>query len=139
MDETVKTILTYYQKIGTDQTTLTSMLREVQEETGGAIPPMLLPEIAEAMGVKESYLQALIGRLPSLRLAQGHVLELCAGPNCGKHTTLAAKAETLCRQAGMTLRFMPCMRLCGKGPNLKFDGKLYHKADEALLKKLLGL
>jgi hypothetical protein len=30
------------------------------------------------------------------------------------------------------------MRLCGKGPNLRWDGTLHHKADEALLRKLLG-
>ena len=139
MDETIKKILAYHQRNGIDQTTLTAMLRDVQEETGGAIPTMLLPEIAQAVGVKESYLLALIRRLPSLRLADAHLLELCAGPNCGKHTALAVRAEALCRQAGVTLRFVPCMRLCGKGPNLKFDGKLYHKADEALIKKLLGL
>jgi NADH:ubiquinone oxidoreductase subunit E len=29
------------------------------------------------------------------------------------------------------------MRLCGKGPNIRFDGKLYHGADAALVEKLL--
>jgi hypothetical protein len=29
------------------------------------------------------------------------------------------------------------MRLCGKGPNIRWDGTLYHGADEALLKMLL--
>ena len=45
-------------------------------------------------------------------------------------------AEKL-RQQGITVKFAPCMRLCGKGPNLKWDGKLYHKADENLLKELM--
>ena len=139
MNETIREIVCCYETSAKDQIALTTMLRQVQEQMGGAIPPALLPEIAEIIGTKESYLVALIRRLPSLRLAEGHILELCAGPNCGKHNQLADKAEALCRQAGVTLKFSPCMRMCGKGPNLKFDGKLYHKADEALIKKLLQL
>lgn len=27
--------------------------------------------------------------------------------------------------------------MCGKGPNMKWDGKLYHRADEALLRSLI--
>ena len=38
----------------------------------------------------------------------------------------------------VTLKTIPCQRMCGKGPNIRFDGKLYHKADEALLRQLLG-
>ena len=34
------------------------------------------------------------------------------------------------------IKYVGCMRLCGKGPNVKYDGKLYHKADEALLRSL---
>ena len=30
------------------------------------------------------------------------------------------------------------MRMCGKGPNLKWDGTLYHHADEALIQKLIN-
>ena len=86
--------------------------------------------------MKESLLLALIRRYPRLRLADTHLLEICAGPNCGKHTALADAAEQL-RKKGITVKFVPCMRLCGKGPNLKWDGTLYHQADEALLKKLL--
>jgi NADH:ubiquinone oxidoreductase subunit E len=29
------------------------------------------------------------------------------------------------------------MRQCGKGPNLKWDGQIYNRADPELLKKLL--
>ena len=127
----------YYRKQGAprDQTALVNLLREVQQESGG-IPAWIIGAVAEAYGVKESLLLALIRRYPSLRLADTHTLELCAGPNCGKHAALAAAAEKL-RDRGITVKFTPCMRQCGKGPNLKWDGKLYHKADEALLKKLL--
>ena len=107
------------------------------QENGGAIPKSALPAMAEGLGVKESYLLAVIRRIPSLRLSDMHTLELCAGPNCGKHAALAVCAEKLCKGKNITLKFTPCMRMCGKGPNLKWDGKLYHKADEALLRSLI--
>ena len=129
----------YYKKQGApgDQSALVSLLREVQQENGGAIPLAVLPVLGENLGVRESFLQAVIRRIPSLRLSDSHTLELCAGPNCGKHAALAAAAEKLCKGKNVTLKFLPCMRMCGKGPNLKWDGTLYHRADEALLKRLL--
>ena len=129
----------YYKKQGapSDQSALVSLLREVQQENGGAIPRSALPALTEGLGVKESYLLAVIRRIPSLRLSDSHTLEMCGGPNCGKHAALAAAAEKLCKGKNVTLKFVPCMRLCGKGPNLKWDGTLYHKADEALIKRLL--
>ena len=123
-----------------DQTALIGLLREVQQESGGSSPRPALGRIAEVCGLKDSYLLALIRRIPSLRLSDVHVLELCGGPNCGRARALAALAEDLCAEkAGtVTLRFVPCMRLCGKGPNLRWDGVLYHEAGEALLRRLLS-
>lgn len=132
-------IVEHYRRQGApaDQTALVALLREVQQEAGGAIPKEILPQLAAALGTKESFLLAIIGRMPSLRLSQGAVLELCAGPNCGKAAALAACAEKLCAQRGVTLRYSGCMRLCGKGPNIKYNGTLYHRADEKLLRQLL--
>ena len=129
----------YYKKQGapSDQNALVGLLREIQEEYG-AVPANLLPEAAAYLGTKESFLLAVIRRQPRLRLADTHVLELCAGPNCGKAVDLAALAEKLCAEKpGVTLRFRGCMRQCGKGPNLKWDGQIYNRADAELLKKLL--
>ena len=134
--------IAYHRRQGApgDQSALISLLREVQQENGGSIPAYAVSLIAEAYSVKESYLRALIKRIPSLREADIHCLELCAGPNCGKHTALAALAEALQKAAPgkFTLKYVPCMRHCGKGPNIKWDGKLYHRADETLLKSLAG-
>ena len=135
----VKEAAEYYRKQGApgDQNALTALLREIQEEFD-SIPRHLLPEISGILGVKESFLLAIIRRQPRLRLADTHVLELCAGPNCGKRTDLAALAEQLCTgKPGITLRFTGCMRQCAKGPNLRWDGVLYSGADEVLLRKLL--
>ena len=134
----MRELLDYYKRQGapSDQTALVNLLKELQQEHGG-IPRWALGEIAEAYQIKESFLLAVIKRIPSLRLQDTHLLQLCAGPNCGKHTQLAAEAEQLCKLKGVELKYMGCQRMCGKGPNLKFDGKLYHKATETLLKELL--
>ena len=131
-------LLDYYRRQGApgDQTALVSLLREVQGEYG-AIPKWVLAEIADAYKVKESFLLAIIKRIPALRLQDTHLLQLCAGPNCGKHAELAAEAEKLCKLKGVTLKYMGCQRMCGKGPNIKLDGKLYHKATVELLQELL--
>ena len=132
----------YYKKQGApgDQAALVSLLREIAGENGGAIPAFLLAQAAQQLQVKESYLLAVVRRIPSLRLAEVHCLELCAGPNCGKHTALLEYAEQLCRRSGgkLQVKTVPCMRMCGKGPNVKFDGDLHHKATKELLDQLAG-
>ena len=141
MNWNIEEAITYYQKQGApkDQTAMVSLLREIQQEHNGRIPVSVLNIIASSYKIKESYLLALIKRIPSLRLGETHTLELCAGPNCGKHTALAAYAEKLLSASGnaFSLKFSPCMRMCGKGPNIKWDGVIHHKANEALLQKLL--
>ena len=133
----LKEAISYYRNLGApgDQNALISLLREIQGEKG-CVPGYMLGEIAAAYQIKESLLAALIRRIPSLRMADVHCLELCAGPNCGKHTALAAYAEKLGKEKGFEVKFIPCQRLCGKGPNIRWDGRLYHKADEALLNEL---
>ena len=137
MSWSVEEAAAYYKDQGApgNSSAVISLLREVQQENGGSIPKWTLAPVAKALELKETFLLALIRRYPSLRLADTHLLELCAGPNCGKHTALAAEAEKL-RAKGITVRFVPCMRMCGKGPNLKWDGTLHHKANLALLKEL---
>lgn len=140
MDWNLTEALDYYKRQGApaDQSALVSMLTEAQQAHGGAIPKYLLAEIAAGLGIKEALLLALIRRIPRLRLSDQHTLEVCAGPNCGKSALLARAAEQLCaaHPGKISLKFTPCMRMCGKGPNLKWDGTLHHKADEALLKEL---
>ena len=134
----MKELLDYYRRQGApgDQTALVGLLKELQQ-TYGAVPKWAVAEIAEEYKIKESFILAVVKRIPSLRLQDTHLLQLCAGPNCGKHTALAAEAEKLCKLKGVELKYMGCQRMCGKGPNIKFDGKLYHKATVELLRELL--
>ena len=137
MDWNLESAMEWYRAQGApgDQTALTGLLREIQRESGGSIPRDIPARVAQALGTKEALILALIRRIPSLRLSGNHVLELCAGRNCGRHTDLAAAAEAMAGP-GITVRFVPCMRMCGKGPNLRWDGRLYNAADEKLLKEL---
>lgn len=132
--------MAYYRGCGApaDQNAVIGLLGEIQQENGGSIPQYVVPRVAEAYGLKESYLLAIIKRIPRLRLADTHCLEICAGPNCSKRADLTAVAEKLCKNGRVEVKFVPCMRLCGKGPNIKWDGKLYHQADEKMLRMLLG-
>ena len=132
-------LIAQYKALGApgDQNALISLLRQVQQENGGSIPRSALPPIADGCGVRESFLLAIIRRIPSLRLADRHTLELCAGPNCGKHAALARCAEEICKEnPRITLKFVPCMRRCAKGPNLRWNGTLYSGATEELLRSL---
>lgn len=130
-------MIAYYKSLGAhaDQTALISLLKEIQQAHGG-IPAHLLGALAQALQVKESYLLAIIKRIPSLRLQDTHCLELCAGPNCSKAAALAAFAETL-KAPNLQLKYVGCMRMCGKGPNIRYDGKLYHNADQTLLTHII--
>ena len=69
LDESVR----YYKNSGapSDQTALVAFLRELQDEGGGRILPGMLSEAAEKMGVRESYLLAVVKRFPSLRRMAG--------------------------------------------------------------------
>lgn len=137
MNFDLKEAVDYYRRQGApgDQNALRNLLAELQDAHGGTIPSGILPRTAEALGVKESFLAAIIRRIPSLRLADVHILEICAGPNCSRKGKLAELAEQYRGRAEVKL--VPCMRQCGKGPNLRFDGTLYNGADEQLLARLM--
>lgn len=131
----------YYKKQGApgDQNALIHLLREIQDENGGSIPMFAVAEVSNAYGIKDTFLKAIIKRIPSLRMTDIHCLELCAGPNCGKHLALAALAEKLQKESAgkFTVKFVPCMRMCGKGPNIRWDRTMYNEANETLLRKLI--
>ena len=133
--------MAYYRKQGapSDQNALIQLLREIQQENGGRIPKYILQDVARGYAIKEGILLALIKRIPSLRLGDVHCLEICGGPNCGKHKALAEYAEKLHKESGgsFELKFVPCMRLCGKGPNVRWDGKLYHQMTGQMLEELV--
>lgn len=136
MNWSLEETIAYYKTLGTDQNMILNLLKEIQRENGGSIPLFALSQVTESFGVKESFLLALIRRIPGLRLGDVHELKICGGPNCGKHRAIAEAAQKL-EGKKLSVSFVPCMRMCGKGPNMQFDGKLYHGASPQLLKQLL--
>ena len=138
MEWDLEEALDYYRRQGApgDQNALIGLLKEIQKEKG-CIPAEIPEKIAEFYGIREPLVLALIRRIPSLRLSGGHCMELCAGPNCGKAGHLADYAEKTA-PSGVTVKRVGCMRLCGKGPNLRWDGRLYHQADKALIQRLFA-
>ena len=141
MNWTLDEAVLYYKKQGApaDQTALIELLREIQRENGGSVPRYLAAEAAALLGTKESLLLALIRRIPSLRLSDSHLLEICCGPNCPKKASLASYVEKTWggKPDGFAVRLVPCMRMCGKGPNIRWDGTVYNGADEALIDRLI--
>ena len=67
-----------------DQQALLTLLQEVQEHCGGALPMEALEEIACAFSLRVSFLSAMVRRYPSLRPAgAAHRLTVCCGPRSG--------------------------------------------------------
>ena len=132
--------LAYYQRQGApgDQLACINLLKEIQKEQGG-IPQWMLSRAAEVWHTKESLLLALVRRIPSLRLTDSHLLEVCSGPNCGKHTEIADFIEKTYGKnpTHFSFRYCNCMRQCAKGPNIRWDGKIYNAATPELVKKLI--
>ena len=142
MSWNMKEAIAYYRQQGApqDQGMLIELLREAQRESGGTLSAGQTGRIAAALGTKEALLLALIRRIPDLHLSGEHLLELCAGPNCGKSRALREFIRENCQgKSGITVKAIPCMRQCQKGPNLRWDGQVYHGADEELVRKLLGM
>ena len=132
----LKEAAAYYKRQGApaDQTALVAFLQELQSEHSGSIPQSLLEPAARELGTKASLLLALIRRLPSLRLREERSLEICGGPRCRG----AAIAEQLQKEfPDVQVKLVGCQRMCGKGPNARYNGKLYHKAGRNLLRQLL--
>ena len=140
----------YYRGQGApgEQQALVALLREVQEESGGVLPRAALAEIAGAYRISENFLAAVVKRIPSLRTEVApHRLEVCGGRACGGkgaraladwvERTYAVQSGGASAKGGFTYRVAGCMKRCGKGPNVKWDGTVYSGADEALLRALI--
>ena len=149
-DWTLEEALAYYRRQGApgEQGALVALLREVQEERGGALPAADLAEIAAALSLRDTFLSAIIRRYHGLRTEEApHRLELCGGPRCSGRgaARLAAFVEETygVRPGGVsasgrfTYRITGCMKNCPNGPSLRWDGALHSRADEALIRALV--
>ena len=144
---TLKEALDYYRDAGapSQQSALVELLREIQAEEG-LISDAALQAVCTAYKLRETYLNAIIARYPSLKTERiRHRLVVCCGKSCGGQGS-AKLLELLERNwgivsgqtvNGIACRTVPCLKHCGRGPNIQWDGTVYEEADEALLRQLL--
>lgn len=142
----LQSLFDIYREMGVpqDQQMLIALLREVQAETGGTLSEDVLRQVADAYGIRESMLTALIRRVPDLRMAKAaHRLEMCGNCRAGAalrqwvEETYRVKSGGTCEQAGFTYHVTPCMKNCKRGPSVRWDGVLYSHADRELLLSLI--
>lgn len=143
----INDLIEYYRQQGApaDQQMVIALLREAQEAEGGVLSHGALEQIAAAYGMKMSMLMAVVRRLPGLRYESvPHRLEICGTCRLGAalrryiEETYRIKSGGASEAAGFSYRVTPCMKNCKNGPSIRWDGQLYSRADEALLKKLIG-
>lgn len=143
--EEIREMIEYYRMQGApqDQQMLISLLREAQEELGGLLSMDTLESISRAYGIRTTMLQAIIRRMPGLRLDDvPHRLEVCGTCRAGAklrdfiERTYDVKSGG-CSDAGFAYRVTPCMKNCKNGPSLRWDGQLFSRADDALVKWLV--
>lgn len=132
-----------------NQFALVELLKEAQEHNGGVLTDCLIEDIAALLNIKVTFLNAVIKRYPSLKTAQApHRLGVCGGKNCAangsaallKHIRGAYGAESggISTKGGFSFKICGCLKHCGKGPNIKWDGEIYNAATPELIKKLAG-
>ena len=140
MNWNLEEALEHYKSLGAprDQGAIIGLLKEIQSELG-CVPKWTISRAGEFYGISENLILALIRRVPRVRLENSHLLEICAGPNCPRRKDLMTLVERLYGKnpTGFNLRQVGCMRQCGKGPNIRWDGKIYNGADEALIRSLI--
>ena len=132
-----------------NQFALVELLKEVQEHNGGVLTDIAVEEIAAMLNTKVTFLNAVIKRYPSLKPASApHRLEVCGGKNCAVNGSAVllqhirgvygAESGGISTKGGFSFKICGCLKHCGKGPNIKWDGEIYNAATPELIKKLAG-
>lgn len=137
-------ILEYYkgQNVPADQGLLVEMLREIQE-VYGFLPTDLMPEIAEASGMKESIVRKLVKLYPSLKFADyAHTIRVCTGVNCSRESAGGILDELLeavkeYGPAQFKVVTGACLKSCATAPNCMIDGDLYTNVKAGEIKGML--
>ena len=123
------------------------MLRELQD-IHGCISPYMREQAAEAAGVRDSMVQAICKRYPSLKTAPyNHEIILCTGRNCASKGSITVMDELkkrlgvgkngISEDGTVCLKTRNCLKNCRKAPNVMVDGRLCSGLDaEGILREL---
>ena len=127
-----------------DQQMLIALLREAQEADGGVLSRWTISALAQAYGIRESLIDALIRRVSGLYSEEAaHRLEICGICRAGAPLlemiarTYGVKSGEACDSAGFVYRVVPCMKNCKNGPCVRWDGQLYSSMDKKRLRALI--
>lgn len=151
-DGQTREILDYYRGLPerSSQESIVEMLRELQD-VHGSISPCVLEQAAEAAGVRDSMVQAICKRYPSIKTAPySHEIILCTGRNCVAKGSLTVMDELrkrlgvgengISEDGTVCLRTRNCLKNCRKAPNVMVDGRMYSGLDaEGILRELKRL
>ena len=145
--EELKEMIRDYRERGAarDQNELVQLLRETQALYDGIVPHKALEKIADKLDLKMTFLDALLKRYPSIKTETARrTLSVCGSKSCAKRSRLAdfiekeygvTPGETA--QAGFRYKVAGCMKKCGKGPCVKWDGELHTGMTEEKLIRLI--
>lgn len=128
-----------------DQNELVQLMREAQALYGGVLPQTALDGIAAVLGLKRTFLDAVLRRYPSIKTESArHTLAVCCGKNCAKRDALADFVQQEysvqpggVAKAGFRFQAAGCMKNCGKGPCVKWDGEIHTGMTAEKLRQLI--
>lgn len=136
-DTEVREILDYYKGLPErgSQEVIVSMLRELQDVCGW-IGPSVLEEAAQTAGVKESLIEIIMKRYPSLKKSPYvHEIIVCTGQNCASRDNLKLLQELrqrlkiggdgISQDGRIYMKTRACLKQCRTTPNIMVDGKIY--------------
>ena len=129
-----------------DQQMLIALMRDAQQLDGGALRPETLDRIAAELSVPGSILNAIIRRIPMLRMADApHRLDMCGGCDGAQELiedirrVYQVDKDGVSMKGRFVLRVTGCLKRCGLGPAIRWDGKTYDEADVELIRQLAGV
>lgn len=129
-----------------DQQMLIALMRDAQQIDGGALRQETLDRIASELSVPGSILNAIIRRIPMLRMADApHRLDMCGGCDGAQELiedirrVYQVDKDGVSMKGRFVLRVTGCLKRCGLGPAIRWDGKTYDEADVELIRQLAGV
>ena len=129
-----------------DQQMLIALMRDAQQLDGGALRQETLDRIASELSVPGSILNAIIRRIPMLRMADApHRLDMCGGCDGAQELiedirrVYQVDKDGVSMKGRFVLRVTGCLKRCGLGPAIRWDGKTYDEAAVELIRQLAGV
>ena len=143
-NEELAEIIAFYRGASRDQNELVQLLREAQALYGGVLPQQAIEQAAQTLGLKMTFLEAVLKRYPSIKTERArHTLALCGGKTCAGARLAAFAQQTYGVQpggiaaAGFRYQIAGCMKQCGEGPCVKWDGALHTGMTPEKLRRLI--